>query len=679
MIKAILETIKRYLPEKLKFYLYLVKKQNFFTYFKIKSQIKKNINIRLLIGYEGKKEGWFSLGFSKQNDIYLNKKIKKIKICVPDNSITEIYMDDFLRRLDSEQVGFYFREIFRVLKPNGLFRIKYLDVDKTISMFIKNPSYFINEQFWNKKTINGELAPLNILSNLLFQKESKHLLNTDTVISLLKQYKFDIAQIKDDKELFSIIESKKPENVSDRVNTRIFKTSEDKKDIPIYLYNCDSLSILEKFKNIDLGKLQGRNFASVIGSLFFINLLPYLRPKKIYLFDVNVYQVRYMKVFVEIVKHSNNFQEFLENLFSRKYQADISKFLKSPFDKTIYNKNLERTEDREIFKLTIEKIAHGEYVLLDGVYPSLRIADNSLCQHILIMQQELFIPGPEANIMVLQEGFFEHFDYIKEKLIKDTIIEIGCLEDFKTVDFVQQSNGILYVSNIGEDDWLHEDLMDQDLETLLFQSKLLKYPKAIKEQIENSFKGFHKFIQEINHNFWIIDSRGNIFNSQELLKERSDSHQWLWQKVQSLIVGNKTIELIHTKKNIWGFKEHLTTVNINDYFKHLPEEGFSTIIFHMVLSNHISIETFIKALKVASRRCKRIIILEHDKDSLNFGVHSGHQIINLNNLLRVLRLVPEIEKSEITIHWSGSSYRKDERIYGVKANFNRNVIITIDL
>jgi len=679
MIKGAFQTIKRFLPEKLKVYFYLFKRQNFFSYLKIKSQIKKKTNVRLLIGYEGKKEGWFSLGFGRQNDICLNKKINKIKICIPNNCVNEVYIDDFLRRLNNKQLHSLLNEIFRILMPNGLLKTKFLNAGKAIDIFIKNSSYFTGEQFWNKEIINDKPTPLNILSYLLFQKESRHLLDTDVIISLLKKYKFNIIKTDDIGEIFSVVVSKKYKNVSYRVSTRLSKTCKDQKDMPVYLYNCDSLFILEKFKKINLFKLQGRNFFSVIGSLFFINLLPYLRPEKIYLFDINEYQTRYMRVFVDIVKHSNNFQEFLENFFSRKYQTNISKFFRSPFDKTIYNKNLERTQDREIFEMTLGKIAYGKYVLLDNIYPALKISNNSLCQHILIMSQELFIPGPEANIMVLQEGLAENFNYIKEKLIKDTIIKTDHLEDLDISYFNLQNDNILYVSNIGEDDWLYGNLMDQDLDTIQFQSWLLGYPRAVKKQIIESFSGFHKFIKRINRNFWIIDSKGNIFNSQELLKERSDSHEWLWQKIRPLIMGDEVIELIHTKKASWGFKEHLDTININDYLRHFNKKKFSTIILHMLLSNQVNLKSFIEALKIASRKCRRIIILEHDKDSVNFGIYSGHNILDIRTLLKILRSIPEIEKSEIKICWSGASYRVDGKKYGNKANFNRNFIILIDL
>jgi len=68
-----------------------------------------------------------------------------------------------------------------------------------------------------------------------------------------------------------------------------------------------------------------------------------------------------------------------------------------------------------------------------------------------------------------------------------------------------------------------------------------------------------------------------------------------------------------------------------------------------------------------------------EKDSINFGIYSGKNIIDIRRLLRILRSAPEVEKGEIKVYWSGSSYRVDEKIYGNKSNFNRNLIITIDL
>lgn len=662
----------------MRLYLYFIKRQNIISYFKIKSQIKRGKKVRLLIGYEGKKPGWFSLGFDKQNDVYI-KTLKKIKICIPDNCVSEIYIDDFLRKLNNGQLFSLLSECFRVLMPSGLVKIKSLDAQKAINKFIDDPSYFSNEQFWNKRINVGTITPLDILGDLLFQESSQRLFNAETILSVLKKFNFEIKEVNDiTEELFTVLILRKCYSTSSRISTRLPKIGEIKRDIPIYLYNCDSLSILEKLKRIQLHKLQGRRFASVIGSMFFINLLSYLRPKEIYLFDINQYQVRYMKVFVDILKYSEDFNEFLENFFSRKFQKDISKFLKSSSDNNIYEKNFKRIVDKEIFELTFGKIAHGEYVLLDNVYPALKISDNSMCQHILMMHKELFIPGPEANVVFLQDGLANHFDYIK-KLLKDATIEVGTLQDKKTVNFMQQDNGFLYVSNIGEDDWLYGDFMDQDLETIKFQSWLLRFSEAFKKQMIESFIGFHNFIKKIENNFWIIDSSGNIFNSQELLKERSDSHAWLWQKIEPLIIGDKIIELIHLKKGEWGFKEYLQTMNVNDYLDKHNDERFTTIIFHMLLSNEIGVGVFIKTLKKASQNCRRIIVFEHDKDSINFGNYSGKNIIDIRILLRILRSVPEVEKGEIKIYWSGASHRVDEKIYGNKANFNRNFIITVDL
>lgn len=680
MINGIVQTIKRFLPEKLRFYLYLLKRQNFITYFTIRTQLKNNREVRLLIGYEGRKPGWFSFGFKKHNDIRISPKMQKIPIRLPLKCVKEIYIDDFLRKLNKEQMCSLLSECFRVLAPNGVLTIKSFDARKAITKFKNDPTYFTTEPFWNRDIIHDKLVPFDVLSSLLFEEGSRYLLDTDSIVFLLNKFKFDIDEVYNSQDgLCTFIVSKKNNLASSRIITHLPKVNEMQNDIPVYLYNCDSVSILEKLKSIDLSKLQGRTFASVIGSMFFLNLIPYLKPNKIYLFDINEYQVRYMRTVIDILQYSTNFNEFLENFFSRTFQKDIAQFLKSPFREDIYNKNLARVADKKIFDLTFGKIAKGQYALLDNVYPSLRISDNSMCQHILIMPQELFIPGPEANVILLHEGLADYFDYIKEKLTKDTIIKKKTLQDDETINFVQEQNGVIYVSNIGESDWLKGNFMEQDLDAIQFQSWLLRYPKTIKDQIKNSYIGFHKFVKKISHNFWIIDSKGNIFNSQELLKQRSDSHEWLWQKIKSLIVGDKVIELIHAKKQQWGFKEHLNTININDYLNHFSKQEFSTIIFHMLLSNQVNLDLFMQALKAASKRCRRIIILEHDKDSINFGIYSGYHIIDIRNLLKILRLIPEIAKSEITISWAGASSNVDEKIYGNKANLNRNFIMTIDL
>jgi len=41
-----------------------------------------------------------------------------------------------------------------------------------------------------------------------------------------------------------------------------------------------------------------------------------------------------------------------------------------------------------------------------------------------------------------------------------------------------------------------------------------------------------------------------------------------------------------------------------------------------------------------------------EKDSINFGIYSGKNIIDIRRLLRILRSAPEVEKGEIKVYWS---------------------------
>jgi predicted SAM-dependent methyltransferase len=647
----------------------------------IKNYQKRNKEVLLLFGYDGVKKGYLTIGYRKHNDIILQNK-NNFKLYFENNSIEEIAVDNFINQLVTEkQIISFFNACLRILKPKHKILIRFLDSDLLFKKYFEEREYFLDEKYWTTKKrflFNDEIDVVNAI--LFDDFQTRKLLNQSNVTNFLINSNFKVIETKKDEGNFNttIIAQK---NVNKELFSKLalkLPTAKDisRDDIPIYLGNCDPLWILNNFKKINKNKIINRNFASVIGSFYFLNLIPYLKPKRLFLFDINEYQVRFAKLFVEMIKVSENFENFIENFFCRRYNKNIEIFLQSKFDKQIYNKIYELSSDKEIFEQSIHKIANAKYTIIEGEIPSLITPNNSMCQHITILNKELFKPGPEINVIYTREGLADHFDEIKKVLLNAKIKTVA-LESSDVYDVIKE-NGIIYVSNIGEEDWLYDKYMNQNIEEIELSAKKCNLTRSFVEQWINCYKGFHSFVDKITENFWIIDSAGNIFNSQQLLKYKSDAHPWLWQKIKPLIQG-KSIELIHMDDGEWGFKEYLNTRNIDKYIENDAHKYYDIIIFHILLGNGIDIQTFIEALKIASTNCKRIIILEHDRDSINFGSYSRKNIMDIRNLLNIIRSVDSLEKSDIQITWAGASRIVNEELYGEKANYNRNFIITCTL
>ena len=162
------------------------------------------------------------------------------------------------------------------------------------------------------------------------------------------------------------------------------------------------------------------------------------------------------------------------------------------------------------------------------------------------------------------------------------------------------------------------------------------------------------------------------------MKKRSDAHAWLWQKLKPLINGN-AIEIIHEADGEWGFKEYLKTKNVNKYIHYNKKTYFDTIIFHLLLSNNVDLPTFTETLEIAAQNSKRIVIMEHDRDSNNFGMLANPNIPDVRSLLKIIRNAKGFEFAQLNLSFAGASSEVDQKVHGNFPTSHRNLIVCIDL
>lgn len=640
--------------------------------------LRKYGQARLLFNNGEIRMGYLTVGYDAKCDIQLEQN-KNIKLYFPAESISEIEIDRFLESIQEDSVyEDFMSECSRLLNNKGFLKITFLDSKELMGNLSDKK---LRQEYWASKR-RYLYSPLISQLNCVYRDVNHQInrfLDLKTVEDLLKTNGFNVDKFNHVKApgICDIYASKNIFRAKALSLANLLpRESEIKNDLPVYLFNCDSIRVLNNFKNINTKKLEGRKFASVIGSLFFLNLLPELKPSEVLLFDSNQYQVRYLKMLVGIFKISDTFNEFVENLFVRKYKRSPDQFLSQKPDMNIYRKLEKIVGDKEIFDNTIKKIAYAKYVKINGELPALKIEGNSMCQSITILDEELFKPGPAVNVVYTNSNFAKNYKLVKSLVINARIKHLN-LESKEVADYIKD-NGILYVSNIGEEDWLYGSHSDHPLKYV--ESKLIPsdLTKSFKDQWKEGFLGFSKFLRKIKGFFWVIDSLGNIFNSQQLLLERSDSHNWLWGLLKPLIKG-KAIEIIHKDSGRWGFKEYLETVNIDKYINSGNDFDADTVVFHILLGNGVSGEKFLQALEKASETVKRLIIIEHDRDSVNFGKYSPFGMIDIRDLMNLITSVRTLKEGKITVTWSGASRRVDKKEFGNSANFRRNIIVTIDL
>ncbi|WKZ25985.1 MAG: hypothetical protein QY322_01600 [bacterium] len=633
--------------------------------------------VRLLLNNGDSRQGYLTVGFSYKCDIQVDSN-KPIRLYFDDSSVDEILVEYFLEEIQDQTVyEDFLGECNRIINNSSDLKVLFLDSKIALSKIggkLEQKDWVTKKRYLQSSFVT-RLNTLFLNSN----NEIKRFIDHETLKILLNKngFKVDSTQILS-RDGNSLIYCKKNIHKSRLLNLAGLLPVEknDKADFPVYFFNCDSIQILNNFEDIDKEKVSNRKFASVIGSLFFLNIIPHIKPKEILLFDINDYQVRYLKLLVEIMSISKTFENFIENLFVRRYNANNEIFLRQEYDPKIYKKLVNVVSDREIFYKTIKKIAFAKYLKLNNELPTLIIDNNSMCQSITILNEEMFKPGPAVNVVYRNSEFAKNYGYVKNVLINSKI-KTATIVDEKVVGFVKDG-GVLYTSNIGEEDWLNDSYADHSLsevENTIIPKHIIS---SFRKQWIDGFIGFNDFIKKVSGHFWLVDSQGNIFNSQKLLIERSDSHQWLWGEVKPLLIGN-TVEIIHKKEGTWGFHEHLRTVNYDKYIKTKGIGDTETVIMHILLGNGVSFKSFVKVLERASLSSKRIVVLEHDRDSINFGKYSSQNIVDIRTLVKLIRSVKALEDSKINITWSGASTRIDKNKYGNAANYNRNVLVTIDL
>ncbi len=669
--------LQKYLPTNIKVILGNIINKNISlsNYIYLLFYLHRNQIKQLNFGVNGKLHNILTISSGNNSNI----RFRKINFnFIKSNSIDSINVNNFISELeDIHEIEKFIQECSRILKKDKKIFINFVDILNLIKVY-RNESVEVSDELRRKYGAQSSSpSQVDLLNTILFSLHNSNvLLDSEKIKNILVFYGFNLIKVNTigifteiiaikslNDELFSNVATELP--TSSQISSNL--------DWPAYFGFCDPLWIIQridKLSNNAHSKLENRSFYSVIGSMFFINLLPILKPKKLILFDISEYQVRYMKILQKIFSVSLDYKHFLSLVFSRPFSSDFNVFISQNPDYSILNYTRQLVKDKIAFDQTIGKIANAIAYNLSDDIKALKIENNSMCQSITILEKDRFKPGPGMNVFYFNETLSKHFNFIKNCLTSADIFT-SALQDDKIVKPLQEENGIIYVTNIGEEDWLHGLTTKETLDQVMKNAHGLS--RAFQKQWRDSYLGFQSFIKKIHAQFWIIDSTANVFSSSELLLARSDAHSWLLQKTLTHTVG-KTIEIIHTKTGTWGFKEEYETQYYKDYLKN--KRKYETVILHILLGNGVELNDFINILDKSSRFAKKILILEHNPYGINKTVHNPS--IGVDGLLSILNSINNFNNAHISVDFSGTT-SIDNNKYGEIKEMYRNFLIICDL
>lgn len=595
----------------------------------------------------------------------------------PQNTFNHVKIRGILKDLSYYEQIRFLEECHRILQLSGKVSFTVLDADPMLQVFTHECEHFWKQRYW--WTLPNPNTPIGAIG---MYAQCGGLFNADTIFALLKEAGFEQVSLR---RMIGgnacVFPSPIIQCHAIKQNNKIQPFLPQKKggqslpSIPIYLGLGDSIKIAERVELFSRPLLLKRDFYGIIGSFFFLNLIPLLQPCKLIVFDINEYQVRFFKVVQKIISACSSPTEFIERYFSRPFQEDHAEFLQQACDQTILERTRSLAGDQEIFNMTIEKIATARAVSLENGCSALEIPDNPCCAYLTVSDSELFMPGPGVSGIYTKKGFLasqKRFEMVRQ-LMSDAEILHCSIIDMTLLKRLSVTPSIIYVSNIWSDDWLHKRDADRQLQQALINDQG-KTATFFTDMWKDNIGIGQRVMETISSNPYFIDSVGNMFSLQEMKTFQMNAHSWLWAEVNKKLFGH-VIEVIHLQEGEWGFHQHLKTINYHHFLMMSDDDlgMIDVIVLHILLGNGVSQDDFTKCLQKAVMFAKRILILEHDVDSPSFAGEEVRHLPDIRTIMQLIRHVPELSVAKIMVEWTGNSVDDEQ------PNTYRNMLITCDL
>jgi len=116
------------------------------------------VKVHLGSGQKNYLDGWINIDanrFTGKCDVWADLRNP---LPFHDNTVDAIYSYHFIEHLPDTLLGFHFREMFRCLKPGGVFRVGGPNGDAAIQKFIEGDSAWFSDWPEKRKSIGGRFA-----------------------------------------------------------------------------------------------------------------------------------------------------------------------------------------------------------------------------------------------------------------------------------------------------------------------------------------------------------------------------------------------------------------------------------------------------------------------------------------------------------------------------------------
>jgi ubiquinone/menaquinone biosynthesis C-methylase UbiE len=403
------------------------------------------------------------------------------------------------------------------------------------------------------------------------------------------------------------------------------KTDIFTKKSEVYIASADRIDKVLHNKNvIESNYKQGAySYATVIGGLSGLNYITLVKPSKIIFFDINEQMAQYCKFILELISICKSHTDFITRIFCR----DVDKFnLSETLNYANQEKYLDLPLDLEILNDTINNLTkssadiYNQYIT--PYHSGKPLPEIRNCRVLLpCWPKDQVVPVgggqafgrnstgelvPNVNTFFFGSGWLSSKqEFINTKKIiqnAEIVIKKHNILDSGIKSFISEKYALaLHISNI--DDW---------------------FPKKIHE-VKSRWSSEAKKQQS---DLLLITSNNGVF------RLNSENHCVAFESIRRWTTGS--IIEVTTKQN-WGFNEiERDNILLSDYIQNTPKSD--TVIFHILIGEGSPISLFKSALQKATEFSKNILILEHNKNSLDWissttPMLSTEELVDLTNRL----------------------------------------------
>lgn len=365
-------------------------------------------------------------------------------------------------------------------------------------------------------------------------------------------------------------------------------------------------------------------YATVIGGLSGLNYLTALTPKQIVFYDINPVALGYARLMVELIGLSASPRDFISRVFSRPVAdfltqsgapdltvANQERYLACPVDEALLAGTLGALSPagRETFEAFLRPHLAGR--TLEGVRNCRRLLPCWPANQRVPVGGGAALGCDEAGQLVPNTNTFfyglgwlaspETFALARRALAQATL-------SYQQFDLLHRElpelaawsgSWVLHVSNI--DDWFPQD-----------------WPRLVRQWQTRALTAQCRLTLLSSHN--------------GLTSMAADAHAWALGALAPHVTG-KVVEVTHQVP--WGFHEFpRVNVALPQYLA--GDFPADTTILHILLGEGAARPEFLAAYRKAVAASRRVIVLEHNRDSADWAPHPPAHFVNEPELRALL-------------------------------------------